>query len=239
VSSAPSIDGDEAVETPGLRLPDGLLATLQAAINRLLALDPEGAARLAPLQGRLLRVELQGFGFCIDVVPIGDRLLLYGHYDAAPDCIVRGTPAALLAMALAEHREDQVFGGSIRIEGDNRLAQDLGEVFKGLDIDWEEQFAKLVGDAAAHRAGRQVRAAARWTTRNHEVLRQDLRDYLVEEGRLLPSPTQMQAFLDGVDDLRDDVERLEARLRRLVDRLGPEPGRLGGDSGDAAAAADR
>ncbi len=36
------------------------LAALEGLINRLLALDPEGAAGLAKVQGRVLRVELDG-----------------------------------------------------------------------------------------------------------------------------------------------------------------------------------
>jgi ubiquinone biosynthesis protein UbiJ len=41
-------------------------------------------------------------------------------------------------------------------------------------------------------------------------------EYLQEEGRDLPTPTEVDEFLAGVDQLRDDVERLEARLARLA-----------------------
>jgi ubiquinone biosynthesis protein UbiJ len=210
-------DADE-----GIQLPDTLLASAEALLNRLLALDPEGAARLAAIQGRVLRVELTGFGTRIHLVPTEQGLMLYGRYDAEPDCTVRGTPAALLRMAVSEHREDQVFAGAIRIDGDNGVAQTLGEVLKGLDIDWEEQVSRLLGDTLAHRIGVQTRSAGRWASRSGEVLTRDLREYLIEEGRLLPGDDDMRAFLDGVDTLRDDVERLEARVERLVDRLGAD-----------------
>jgi len=204
----------------GLQLPDTLLAAVEGLLNRMLALDPEGAAQLAKIQGRVLRVELVGFGTRLHLVPTDQGILLHGAYDAEPDCTLHGTPAALLRMALSERREDQVFAGAIRIDGDNRVAQTLGEVLQGLDIDWEEQVSRLLGDTLAHRLGLQVRAGHRWARRSGDVMTRDLREYLIEEGRLLPGETDMRAFLDGVDRLRDDVERLAARVERLAKQLG-------------------
>jgi ubiquinone biosynthesis protein UbiJ len=91
----------------------------------------------------------------------------------------------------------------------------VGDALQGLDIDWEEQLAKLAGDTLAHRIGHQARATGRWASRSGEVLTRDLREYLIEEGRLVPSAAEMKGFLDGVDTLRDDVDRLEARIARL------------------------
>lgn len=208
-----------AAEQSGtIGVPSALLAASESLINGLLALDPEGAIALAPLQGRVLRVELMGLGLHLYLVPEAQALRLFGNYDAEPDCLVRATPAALLGMAMAHHREDEVFHGAVSIDGDNGLAQAIGQVFSDLDIDWEEQIAKLVGDGLAQRIGAQARSARQWGARTSSVLNEDLHDYLIEEGRVLPSKPEMQTFLDEVDRLRDDVARLEARLERLQER---------------------
>ena len=199
----------------GIQIPDAMLASVEATINAVLALDTEGARRLAPIQGRILLVELAGFGTRIYVVPEESGLLLFSAYDAPPDCTVRGTPAGLLSMALSEHREDVVFGGAVEIDGDNRVAQTLGEVVQGLDIDWEELLSKVTGDTLAHRIGLQARAGRHWAERTGDTVTQDIREYLQEEGRILPGRDEMHAFLTDVDTLRDDVERLEARIARL------------------------
>lgn len=202
----------------GLPIPDAVLAAAENAINAVLRLDPEGAARLGAIAGQVLRVELTGLGSHIDVVP-GERTLAlfsqYGDSDSRPDCIVRATPGALLGMLLAEHREDAIFAGSVQIEGDNRLAQTLGEVVHGLDIDWEERLSRILGDSLAHRLGVTARASGRWAQRTGAALGENLREYLVEEGQLLSGPTELQGFCDAVDLVRDDVERLEARILRL------------------------
>lgn len=203
------------------RIPALVLAPVEASINHLLALDPEGAAGLAAIQGRVLRVELSGLDTRIDVVPGQDQIQLYGDYDAEPDCIVRATPVALLRMALSERREDEVFSGAVEIDGDNQVAHRLGDVFRGLDIDWEEQLARVLGDTLAHQIGNRARAGEQWARRGGDTLMQDAREYLQEEARLLPGHDDMRELLDGVDQLRDDVERLAARIERLSRRARP------------------
>ncbi|WPL19725.1 SCP-2 sterol transfer family protein [Thiorhodovibrio winogradskyi] len=209
-------ENENGKDTGGIQIPDALVLSLQESANRFLALDPEGAERLADVQGQVLLIELEGFGTRLFVVPGHHTLGLYASYDAEPDCRVRGTPAALLRLSLADHREDEIFSGAIEITGDNQVAQRIGDVFRNLDIDWEEQLARLFGDSVARRIGKQARSAREWTERGGDTLAQNLREFLQQESRLLPSDLEQRQFLNGVDIFRDDVERLAARVDRLA-----------------------
>jgi ubiquinone biosynthesis protein UbiJ len=44
----------------------------------------------------------------------------------------------------------------------------------------------------------------------------NIREYLQEEGRDAPSRYEVDAFSSNVSTLRDDVDRVEARLNRLL-----------------------
>jgi ubiquinone biosynthesis protein UbiJ len=48
----------------------------------------------------------------------------------------------------------------------------------------------------------------------------DLSEYLQEESRIVPAKPEIEAFMDGVDILRSDVDRLHARVERLAAKLG-------------------
>jgi ubiquinone biosynthesis protein UbiJ len=205
----------------GIQIPDAVLLSLQESANRFLALDPEGAERLSDVQGQVLLIVLEGFGTRVFVVPGHHCLGLYASYDAEPDCTVRGTPAALLRLSLADHREDEIFSGAIAMTGDNQVAQRIADVFRNLDIDWEEQLARLFGDRVARQIGQQARSARQWAERGGDTLTQNVREFLHHESRLLPSDTEMRQFLTGVDIFRDDVERLAVRLERLVAKKAP------------------
>ena len=207
---------DQGVGTPGLEIPATVLAAAEAALNRYIALDPEGALGFEPLYGRIIAIEIAGIGARITLIPGPDRLQIFGAYAATPDCLIRGTPLGLARMAAARRQESELGSGSVEIEGDTAIAQDLGKALGGLDVDWEEQLARLLGDPVAHQLGEGVRAAVQWGRRTSGTLGADLKEYLEEEGRLLPSRYELEAFLVDVDTLRDDVERLEARVERLA-----------------------
>jgi ubiquinone biosynthesis protein UbiJ len=202
----------------GIQLPDAALALLERTLNQGIALDPEGARRLAAMQGQVILIELAGFGTRFYLIPGRDRLQLFGAYDAPPDCTLCGTPLALARLGLAERRTDSLFAGEVTVEGDTALAQQFGEFIAGLDIDWEEQLARLTGDTLAHQVGNLARGAHRWGQRSSDSLARTLKDYLQEEARLVPTDYEVRELIAGVDTLRDDLERLAARVERLARR---------------------
>lgn len=202
-------------DTPGFEIPTALLAAAESALNGYIALDPEGARAFAPIYGRIVAIEIEGLGARLTLIPGPDRLQLFGPYDATPDCLIRGAPLALARMGMAERKESGLSSGEVHIEGDSTVAQHLSEAMAGLDVDWEEQLSRLVGDPLAHQVGQGLRALGEWGRRTGETVKGNLKEYLEEEARLLPSRYEVLDFLSRVDTLRDDVERMEARIERL------------------------
>jgi ubiquinone biosynthesis protein UbiJ len=171
----------------------------------------------------VILIEAKGFEWRLYLIPGTSGIQLYADYAGEPDCTLRGTPLALARMGLVRHKEEQLFSGEVEVSGDTELAQAFGELIAGINVDWEEQLSGLIGDTAAHRVGSGVRSAGRWSRRSADTLVEDLKEYLEEESRLVPSRWELQEHLDRVDTLRDDVERLAARVERLR--------RSAGDSG--------
>jgi ubiquinone biosynthesis protein UbiJ len=196
-------------------------AGLETALNGYLGLDPVTRQRLAALHGRTVGVEMAGLGltlfFTADEAGV---LQVYGRHEGEPDCWLRGTPLDLLRAGDRETGADQLFSQRVRIEGDSGLAQRFGAILGDVDIDWEEHLSRIVGDVAAHEVGSAARAARELGQRTGRTAEQNLREYLQEESRLLPTRYEVKEFLDAVDALRDDVERLAARVERLRNRAG-------------------
>jgi ubiquinone biosynthesis protein UbiJ len=203
----------------GIQIPDALLAVLEQAINGYIKLDPEGAAGLDALAGRIIGIEIKGFGTRITIVPGEQRLQLFGAYEAEPDCLIRGTPFGLARMGVEDRKESQLISGEVEILGDTGLAHAFSAAFARLDVDWEEQLAKLIGDPFAHQVGNQVRDAGHWGRRTVDSMIANLTEYLQEERRLVPTRYEVEAFLAQVDTLRDDVERVAARVERLASHV--------------------
>jgi ubiquinone biosynthesis protein UbiJ len=81
----------------------------------------------------------------------------------------------------------------------------------------EEGLSRWVGDIAAHQIGRVLRGAAGWGEQAGETLAANVREYLQEESRDLVARAEMEAFSTSVNEARDRVEALTARLQKLAD----------------------
>lgn len=198
-------------------LPVALLGGIEEAVNGLIALDPDTRRRLAGLAGRVVAVEFQGLGLTVYVTPHARGIRLTTASDAPADVSLRGTPLALLAMR--NEPGAGLFGAGVTIEGDIETTQRLRRILDGLDIDWEEQLSRVSGDVVAHQVGNAVRGLFAFGRGASERVRRSAGEYLSEELELTPARPEVDELLAAVDELRDDVERLAARVDLLSRRL--------------------
>lgn len=198
---------------------DALIATAaEAAINGYLRLDPDNAARLAPLYDQPIELLLQNPALMLRLnVNAGGVRVRAGAPPAdgagalPPRVSIRATPRALWRLARGEPGAER----EVYIQGDMHTAQALQRLLGDLDIDREALLAQAIGDLPAYQLGRLGRGAFGYGRRLAARFEQDLADYLHFESGDLPPRSGVEAFLDDVDRLRADVDRLEARVRRL------------------------
>ncbi len=192
-------------------------SVLQTAFNRCLAFDSLSRERFSKLQGRVIALELQGLG-TFYLQPNEQQIAMSVSTQQAADVTLSGSPFAFARMGMADDSADSFFKGDVTLTGDSALGQRFGEILKGLDVDWEEMASKVMGDVLAHKLGGVLRDGAAWSKENLQSSQQTLAEYLQEELRQLPVRDEVDEFLSGVDKLRNDVERTEARIRRLLSR---------------------
>jgi ubiquinone biosynthesis protein UbiJ len=199
-------------------LPQLFADTLEAGINKVLALDQDSARRLQKLEDRILQLDLEGLGITLYLTAESGAVLISLSMEGEPDTVISGTPFALFAMAAPGDTGSWDLPGSrVRISGDANLARDMEQAFSQLDPDWEQPLASLFGDvigfqfAAGLKQGVEaVREAAQSTV-------EMAGSYLRDEATALVRPFEMKSFGDDVDKLREAVSRLEDRLKNLRD----------------------
>ena len=188
---------------------------IAAAINRAVALDPEARRKLRKLEGRAVGVELAGPEIKFALKVDGGRFVM-GNIDAlAPDSRIRATPGAFVALAGSR---GQAAAGQVELSGDTETARRFQRFFAELNPDFEEAMSGLFGDVIGVQLSRLVGGGARWARESSRRFAEDLSEYLREESRQLVNAPEMETFLDAVDDVRDDVERLATRVERLKNK---------------------
>lgn len=188
-----------------------LLAALEASLNRNIAASSAARGLCTRLTGKSLRLHLVGLPLEFVLRSDGERILLqHSRATSVTDASLSGSPLGLLS--LAGKQATSTSGSSVRIEGDAEVAQGFSELLTQARPDIEEELSRVVGDVAAHQLGNTVRSLFGFGKRIGDTFLQNVGEYLSEEGRDVPSRTEAEEFSRDVDTLRDDVERLQARL---------------------------
>lgn len=185
-------------------------------INRALRDDPWAASRLAAFSGSSLRISLAERSLMRYTIE-PDGLLaahqVFGDDEATLSIELPGNAAALL---VSHGRQGVIKAAKVR--GNIDLANALNEVMDQIRPDPEAFLASKIGDIAAHR----IMGFAQSLKESAAHLAIRLQDQFTEhvaEGQSVIVPTpEVQAFMDHVDTLRNDVARLQQRVDRLIPR---------------------
>jgi ubiquinone biosynthesis protein UbiJ len=190
---------------------------VESALNAAIELDEDAGARLERMTDGSLEVRVTGTGLNLFVAPAGDRVRVTAEPAGEAAVRISGPPASLARLATTAGTR-VLFGGSLHVDGDVAAAKAWKRLFDTLDPDWEEAFARIVGDIPAHEGARAAHAVADAFRRAVDGRRMDLRAWLVDEIEALPARAEVDEWLAQVDRLRADGDRMAARVARLERR---------------------
>jgi ubiquinone biosynthesis protein UbiJ len=168
------------------------------------------------LSARVIAVRVRDTALSMYFTIGDDTVKLTTASDSEPDVVLTGSLLTLARMA-GQSGEGAIRDGSLDLTGDAETARAFQQLLAFARPDIEEELSGLVGDVAAHRLGEIARSIGRWGRGMRLTMRDNIREYLQEESRRLPSRYEVERFAKDVDVLRDDVDRLAARIDKLVD----------------------
>ena len=207
--------------TPPTPLPAAMTAVLELLLNRWLAAAPEPG--IGPLAGKAIAVEVHPPGLGLVFLGAADRLQVLGSLEGEePDVSLSGSPLALAAVLARGDRS------GVTIRGDAALLGDLQRALAGVSFDWAGWFESVAGAGSAGPVLAGLDALRGHLQRFARRGFEDAADYAQEEARWLPPTGEFEAWTGDLAGLRDDVARLEARIRLLEEGAGSgSPGRPG------------
>jgi len=185
-----------------------VVASLAAALNSLLDAQPAALSRLQRHSGKTLRLALPVLPLNLTLDESGRFSPLTETTEAEPDLTLTPMPSAL-PLLLGGGKLADLF----RVEGDGLFASDISGALA--DFDWVLALRPYVGDIAASRVDQFLRGMLAWRQEAHDNTGRNLAEYAVYEQAMLAEPHAARMFIGEVDALREDVDRLEARLKML------------------------
>jgi ubiquinone biosynthesis protein UbiJ len=191
------------------------LASAEKIINTALRYDPATRIGLTRLSGKILAVDITApVAATIFLMPLDEDIQLMASWDGDVDTRLSGSLMALLQLSKGEIHNLKYSG--VTAMGDLGLLADLQKLLKNLEIDWEDMLSQFTGDLIGHQAAQLIRAKFGWMKDRAQSAQRLTREFLTEELQTLPSKPELNDFYRQVDELRLAVDRVAARVERLV-----------------------
>ncbi len=198
-------------------MPDSLEALLRPiaeVLNRNIAEITPARAIATQLDGKTVAIRVRDTALAMYFVFDQDVVVLTTEFDADPDVAITGSLVTLARMAGGAGAQ-AIRDGDIDLTGDAATAQRFQDLLDHAKPDVEEELSRVIGDVAAHQLAEFARGVGNWARGARSTMGDNIREYLQEERRDLPTRYEVEQFSQRVGELRDDVERIAARLKRL------------------------
>lgn len=191
-----------------------IYSVIETGLNQTLSLDPGTRKQMELLSGKCIRIHCQSPRLLLNILVCEQHLSLSANEALQADVSIKGNASALMKLLVTKNTAKLRQDGIV-ISGDVGLLGKFQAILQNLDIDWEYQLSKLIGDIPTQFAHDSIHSAGRFAKKTRHNLEEDIDNYLHEEARLFPFETELKEFYQSVDALRLRVDRLKARTGKL------------------------
>ena len=187
---------------------------LVRAINHVLEREEWALRDLSNHQGRVIEL----------ILPIGSMqwqiqdnsfIALLSEVHPHPDLVLEVDANSFLALSAPQGTIKDRAMRAVKITGDAQLAQLIAKLSNQLRWEYEEDLAKIIGDAPAHFICTQAKRFAQATEKAILDLQGNMVEYLSEEKKVLLHQRDFVSHKMQIQAVRDAVERLEKRISFL------------------------
>ena len=165
------------------------------------------------LEGKILSIHIKNTSRLFNVIMNSNELnphTITENYDVQ----ISGSLISF-AKLLRNNSSDALRDGTISINGDVAVAQKFQKLFAMINPDIEEELSHFVGDIMANNIVTVSKKTGDWLNNTTDILQENIKEYLQEEIKLMPSKYEFNIFSKEVSKIRDDIERLEKKINEF------------------------
>ena len=190
---------------------------LEIALNRALALDADAQERVKTWNGRQIAFKLANPPLALQVT-VDNGHLRVGKYEESieHDLAIDSNITGLVNQSPLMRDAASKLNGRLRISGDAELAREVQSLMATFSPDMQLPFVKVFGDVMGVQIAQVAEGAAKHLQDAGKSFAETSALYFTEESKDIIPKIELSKFNDDVDTLRDDVERIAYRIRKLT-----------------------
>ncbi|MFT5813609.1 MAG: ubiquinone biosynthesis protein UbiJ [Psychroserpens sp.] len=201
-----------------LMLAQTLSAVLETLINQFLRYNLHGTRALKPLSEKTLTVKLAELPFPLSF-SVSDEKIHVTTNDEHNHCCLITSISTLIELKKEQQLTDLIKNNKLDIQGDLKVAQRFADIAQTLDIDWQSELAKRIGDIPTYKIGLLGRQLLNKLSFAAKQIPADASEWLVHEKRLIITAAELSYFSCDVEHTEQQTADLNQRIDQLINRI--------------------
>lgn len=193
-------------------------AILEKLIEQFFRYNLHGTRALKPLSEKTLTVKLDELSFPLSFT-VNNEKIHVSTSEAHYDCCLVTSVSTLIELQKEQQLTDLIRNDKLDIQGDLKVAQRFADIAQSLDIDWQSELAKRVGDIPAYKLGQLGRKIVTKLSFARQQIEADASEWLVHENRLIVTSGELSSFSREVDVIEQQLPKLSQRIENLINRF--------------------
>ena len=194
-----------------------LCSTVEFAINQALAFNMNGNGSLDALEQKTLTIILTELGFPLSF-SINENKVLVTRLTERSDCTIKVSVKTLLELKKEQQITELIKQEKLDVQGDIKIAQLFANIAESLEIDWQSEVAKHIGDIPTYKLSQFGKKLTKKINFSYQQIQADASEWLVHEKRLVVTFSQIQSFGQQVAEVSKQTDTLSKRIQRLAQK---------------------
>ena len=183
-------------------------------INKFISLAIENSnlerQDFSSLDGKNILIILSNTSTVINIKIRGETIILQEINEEEIDLSLEGSPIAFI-----NYFNNVDTDSSIKISGAASLAENFSNLASKINIDWEQIIADYTNDDIAYYSVKISESLKQKSNEVKESITRNLKEYIRDETDIIPSKESINSYIRDVDTLRNKIEMIDAKLKRV------------------------
>jgi ubiquinone biosynthesis protein UbiJ len=204
-------------------MPQQLLTSiLELVVNKALTLNIQGKGALKPLEQKTLTVILAELGFPLSF-SVDQNIVLVTTLTERSNCTIHTSLSTLKKLKDNQQITTLIKQEALVLEGDIKIAQQFASIAESLNIDWQSELAKNIGDIPTYKLSQFSQFISSKFNFAKQQIEADASEWLVHEKRLVVTASQVNQFNQDVSNLTSKIDVISQRMKQLTETLNSLP----------------
>jgi ubiquinone biosynthesis protein UbiJ len=189
-----------------------MIETINKALGIFPKLDPQATALLSPLKGKSLTVIVTDVGYTITLTSDGQNLFAN---NIPSKNVLQGKLAYIIELLFNKNMQELIMEDKLEYEGSLKELKEFYKFVEAVDIDIVYKISQVTSPSFADAVSKPFLQAKEYLQNSRKESIEDIKDFLTHETGTLISKNEANAFYIQVQELKQAIDRIEAKLNLL------------------------